>query len=130
MNEEKFINLNHKVENFTAELLLSAFGQEKEILSRGKNTIILVGCTLDLVLMLPPDANNGVPEAVILSLKASSSALCFSASLTIRCMSSLESFLSDLENLTFSIPIFAQFPTHHYTIFERKPNFDQIGCFL
>ena len=26
---------------------------------------------------------------------------------------------------------FAKFPTHQYTIFERKtPNFDQIGCFL
>ena len=26
---------------------------------------------------------------------------------------------------------FAKFPTHQYTIFERKaPNLDQIGCFL
>ena len=26
--------------------------------------------------------------------------------------------------------LFAQFPTHQYTIFEKAPNFDQIGCFL
>ena len=40
--------------------------------------------------------------------------------------------LPDLENLTISIyQFFAKFPTHQYTIFERKtPNFDQIGYFL
>ena len=39
--------------------------------------------------------------------------------------------LPDLKNLPLSIPIFAQFPTQQYTIFERKAsNFDQIWCFL
>ena len=40
--------------------------------------------------------------------------------------------LPDLKNLPLSIPIFAQFPTQQYTIFERKASnyFDQIGCFL
>ena len=38
--------------------------------------------------------------------------------------------LSNVENQTFSIPIFCLIPTHQYTVFERKaPNFDQIGCF-
>ena len=38
--------------------------------------------------------------------------------------------LPDFENLTFSLPIFAQFPTNPYTISERKaPNFDKLGAF-
>ena len=39
--------------------------------------------------------------------------------------------LPDLRNLTISIPIFfAKFPTHQYTIFERKaPNLIKLGAF-